>query len=132
MQNFELADIDFTENFTQQAAGTFSPELRKSNTVEALIAQNEDVTARLKIALRRMQMLEDENAQLQQDLTATKIAHSSTSDQMLVWKEKEKIWKERNEKAEEALQAFRDRFPETLRMEAKQKKHQKFSTKQIR
>ena len=120
--NFAEDIADEFSNFKPQSLSFNEPAPRKSGTVDALIAQNEDITARLKIAMRRMTMLEDENNQLIKELNETKISYSSTSDQMLVWKEKEKIWKERNEQAETALQAFRDRFTDYLGMEAKVEK----------
>lgn len=134
--NLELSDLNFSTDLTddfvefkRQPLKTPQPQVvdfkhipedvRKSNTVETLISQNEDLMARLKITLRRMTMLEDENKALQKELSDLKLAHASTSDQMLVWKEKEKIWKERNAKAEQQLQEIRDRFPDFLKMEAK-------------
>lgn len=131
-QNLELANLDFSSEISEGDDFSFSPPpqnqsrfktpaamITQSETVEALIAQNEDVTARLKMTLRRMTMMEEENRHLQTTLNDLKLAHAATSDQMLVWKEKEKIWKERTEKSEKNLQEFRERFPDFLKMEAK-------------
>lgn len=139
-QNLELSHLEFSDSlgsdlsdpyadFQQKTLKKPTPEvlnfksfpqdIQKSNTVEALISQNEDTTARLKVALRRMTMIEDENKHLLIELNELKMTHSALSDQMLIWKEKEKIWKERNEKAEASAQEFRHRFPEYLNMEAK-------------
>jgi chromosome segregation ATPase len=92
-------------------------DLRKSGTVETLINQNEDLMARLTVTLRRMQALEDENRKLSQDTEELKRSYSSLSDQMLIWREKEKIWKSRNDQTEAELKVFQNRFPDYQKME---------------
>ncbi len=131
-QSLNLVDIDFVENEDRAPASrmqrphehqTFEfksipRDVRKSGTVEALIAQNEDLMARLKVNIRRMTSLEDENKALQQDVKDLKLSYASVSDQMLVWKEKERIWKEKHKGMENELRTFQERFPEYQRLEA--------------
>ncbi len=93
-------------------------DLRKSNTVETLITQNEDLMARQKVTLRRMTSLEDENRALIEKMTELKRSYSAMSDQMLIWKEKEKVWKDRHENLEKELKTFQERFPDYQKMEA--------------
>jgi chromosome segregation ATPase len=101
--------LDFTE---------IPRDVRKSGTVETLISQNEDLMARLKVTLRRMTSLEDENKNLHDTLADLKRSYASLSDQMLVWREKEKVWQERHARAENQLKVFHDRLPDYEKMEA--------------
>lgn len=68
-------------------------EILKSSTVENLISQNEDLMARLKVSLRRLSLLENENQRLAEDSQKARMSQSSTTDQLLVWKEKDNLWK---------------------------------------
>lgn len=131
-QNLSLTEIDFAEIDERPAASkafkkpahqildfTEIPrDIRKSTTVEALISQNEDLMARLKVTLRRMTSLEDENKKMHEERTELKRSYASVSDQMLVWKEKEKAWNERHSKLENEIKVFQSRFPEFEKMEA--------------
>lgn len=132
-QSLNLVDVDFVENEERTLAArqvrrhpepqtlefkTIPRDLRKSGTVEALISQNEDLMARLKVNIRRMTSLEDENRALQQDLKDLNLSYSSVSDQMLVWREKERIWKDRHKQLENEVRVFQERFPEYQRLEA--------------
>jgi chromosome segregation ATPase len=55
---------------------------------------------------------------LQQELNDLNASHSSVSDQMLIWKEKERLWKEKHKQQEAEIRAFQERFPEYQRLEA--------------
>jgi len=92
-------------------------DVRKSSTVEALISQNEDLMARLKVTLRRLTTIEDENRGLNEEMKDLKQAYASTSDQMLVWREKERLWKGRNQQLENDVKVFQERFPDYEKME---------------
>lgn len=104
-------------------------DLRKSSTVETLISQNEDLMARLKVTLRRMTQLEDQNKAFSSELENVKQSYTSVSDQMLIWKEKERLWKERNEKLETEIQGFKARFPDYMRMEVQIERLQRYQEK---
>lgn len=104
-------------------------DLRKSSTVETLISQNEDMMARLKVTLRRMTQLEDQNKAFSTELESVKQSYSTVSDQMLIWKEKERLWKDRNEKLETEIQGFKNRFPDYLRMETQIDRLQRYQEK---
>jgi chromosome segregation ATPase len=101
-------------------------DLRKSSTVESLLQQNEDLMARLKVTIRRLSLLEDENKALVDKINESDRNYSAISDQMLIWKEKEKVWKARLDKAEEALRQFQDRFPNYIKMEAQVERYQRY------
>jgi len=68
-------------------------DILKSSTVENLISQNEDLMARLKVALRRLSLLENENHRVAVESHNARQAQSSITDQILVWKEKDIVWR---------------------------------------
>lgn len=75
--------------------GNLSPELLKSSTIESLISQNEDLMARLKVALRRLSAMELEQAKLTRMTEESQRKSTFAEDQLLVLKEKDKAWKAR-------------------------------------
>ncbi len=93
-------------------------DVRNSSTVDSLINQNEDLMARLSVTMRRMQAIEDENKSLIQNLGEQKRSNSVLSDQLLIRKEKEKVWKRRTDQAGAELQVFQERFPDYQKMES--------------
>lgn len=75
-------------------------EILKSSTVENLISQNEDLMARLKVALRRLSILEMDNQKLSEESNKARLSQSSVADQILIWKEKDAIWKQKVDQLE--------------------------------
>lgn len=75
----------------------------KSGAIESLLSQNEDLSARLKVLLRRLANIEEENLQLTQEHREMKHQLTGLSDQMAVYREKESTWRERTLTAEETL-----------------------------
>ena len=75
-------------------------EILKSTTVENLISQNEDLMARLKVTLRRLSALENENQRVIEEANKIKLSQSSVSDQIMVYKEKDSMWKSKVDHAE--------------------------------
>lgn len=75
----------------------------KSGAVESLLSQNEDLTARLKVLLRRLASMEEENLRLTQEHREMKHQFTGLSDQISVYREKEHTWRERTITAEEAM-----------------------------
>jgi|GEM_PF-917479 len=105
-------------------------EILKSSTVENLISQNEDLMARLKVALRRLSILETENQKLSEETTKARISQSSVTDQILVWKEKDALWRQKVDQLErekeiqgEKLKALEER---TRNMSAELTRHVKY------
>jgi chromosome segregation ATPase len=81
------------------------PVLR-SGSVEALIAQNEDLMARLTVTLRRLSLLEETNGSLAGEKTQLERQLQGLSDQFLIHQKKDEYWKAHLLKAETvALQA---------------------------
>lgn len=75
-------------------------DILKSSTVENLISQNEDLMARLKVSLRRLSILELENQKLSDETNKARLSQSSVTDQILIWKEKDAIWKQKVDQLE--------------------------------
>lgn len=101
-------------------------DLAKSGSIQALFSQNEDLMARLKVTIQRLNVTEDENRGLSDELEDLKKSFSALSDQMLVWKEKERIWKDRNNALDSEVQNFNQRFPDYKNMEAKIERYQRY------
>lgn len=70
-------------------------DILKSSTVENLISQNEDLMARLKVALRRLSILETENQRVSEESAKVRMSQSTVQDQIMIWKEKDSVWKQK-------------------------------------
>jgi chromosome segregation ATPase len=75
----------------------------KSGALDNLIAQNEDLTTRFRVLLRRLSVLEDENLRYVTENKEFKTQLNSVSDQIAIFKDKESIWRQRTLAAEEAM-----------------------------
>lgn len=101
-------------------------EILKSSTVENLISQNEDLMARLKVSLRRLSLLENENQRLSEDSQKARMSQSSITDQLLVWKEKDNLWKSKVDQLE------KEKAIQTEKLRAFQEKSQTLSSEMAR
>lgn len=72
-------------------------DILKSSTVENLISQNEDLMARLKVALRRLSQIEMENRRLAQETEQGRHEVGVARDQVMIYKEKDGAWKSKLE-----------------------------------
>jgi chromosome segregation ATPase len=127
-QNVSLNHLDFTDEApnppkiakTSKAATGYSVEhiplpdempmafntssvpkdILKSSTVENLISQNDDLMTRLKVALRRLSTLESENHKLADVAQKAKLSQAAVADQMMIFKEKDQLWKQKLTQAE--------------------------------
>lgn len=99
------------------AAPQIPIELLKSATVQSLISQNEDLSARLNVAIKRQMLLENENEILKTSSQGLQTQFAAFSDQILIWKEKEKFWKSKYEQLEQNYSQLKGRFPELEEME---------------
>ena len=75
-------------------------EVLKSSSVESLISQNEDLATRLKVALRRLALLENENQKLGEEAQRARLSQTAVADQVLIFKEKDNLWKQKLQQAE--------------------------------
>lgn len=111
------------------AAAQVPIELLKSSTVQSLISQNEDLSARLNVALRRLMLLENDNDTLKKANQGFQTQFAAFSDQIMIWKEKEKMWRGKSESLEQQLTELRRRFPELERMEESIERYRKYHEK---
>lgn len=94
-------------------------EILKSSTVESLITQNEDLMARLKIALRRLSILESDNQKLASETKDALATEAAMADQLLIYKEKDKYWKDRLDASEKDREIILEKLNIYKDMEAK-------------
>ncbi len=85
-------------------------ELLRSSTIESLISQNEDLMARLKVTLRRLSLLENENQKLNTESLTQKQNAAQASDRLLVMKEKDNLWKAKIDELENAKQSIQEKY----------------------
>lgn len=101
-------------------------EIKRSATVEALISQNDDMIARLKVSLRRLAQLENENDRLRQIHRVLETKNSALTDRDRVWEEKESLWQTKERSLEEKIQDFRTRLPEYESLFEKVERYKKY------
>lgn len=130
-QNLTLhRELDFEESASDINYPSRIPaELLKSNTLTSLFSQNEDLTARLKLAIQKLAQLEEQNKNLNFELGELKQTHSAVMDQMLIWREKERLWQNRNSNLDAELQVFKQRFPDFQSMEERIARYKKYQEK---
>ncbi len=73
----------------------------RSGAVESLIQQNEDLMARLGVAIRRSSLLEERVNEVEQSLKSFKHRYEVLQDQVLVLREKDQILSARAKKAQD-------------------------------
>lgn len=98
---FSISRIPLPDELPRQTDYSHLPkDILKSSTVEGLISQNEDLMARLKVSLRRLSLLELENQKLSEETQRARTAQASVGDQILIWKEKDGMWKQKIDQLE--------------------------------
>lgn len=75
----------------------------RSGAVETLIQQNEDLTARLRVGLRRNSLLEEKISQLEKHLRVFEHKNSVLSDQMLVLQQKDEMVSKKKDEYETTI-----------------------------
>ena len=85
-------------------------ELLRSSTIESLISQNEDLMARLKVTLRRLSILENDNHRLNAENLNQKQTTSQATDRLLVMKEKDNLWKSKVDELESSKQSLQEKL----------------------
>lgn len=126
-----VATIPLPDELPKRADVSHLPkDILKSSTVENLISQNEDLMARLKVAIRRLSLLENENQRLGEENTKARLSQSSVTDQILVWREKDNMWKHKVDQLEREKEVQTEKLraiDEKLRsMNAELVRHQKY------
>lgn len=122
-----IGQIPLPDELPKRADYSHLPkEILKSSTVENLISQNEDLMARLKVALRRLSLLENENQKLSEETNKARLSQSSITDQILVWREKDNMWKHKVDQIE------RDKEVQTEKLRALVEKVQSMNAELVR
>lgn len=136
----ELSHLNFTpEKSADRQPSDYShlpKDILKSNTVEDLISQNEDLMSRLKVALRRLSTLELDNQKISEEAQSARMSQSALADQVSVLKEKDFLWKTKIDQFEnergiqtEKVKALQERLQKTLAdLERHQKYHERIRT----
>lgn len=78
---------------------------RNSPTVDFLLAQNEDLMARLKVQIKKAAAHETELNSLQEKLKLALASRNSLKDRLSIWTEKEKAWKSELSDVEQKLES---------------------------
>lgn len=130
-ENTQVGDIPLPDDMPRRADVSHIPkDILKSSTVENLISQNEDLMARLKVTLRRLSILENENQRMNEETHRARLSQSSVTDQVLVWKEKDALWRSKVDQLEKdkEIQTERARAlsERVLKMTADLERHQKY------
>ena len=95
----ELNKLDFI-NDSEDQLQRVPKDILRSSSIESLISQNEDLMARLKVTIRRLSLLEAENQRLAEESQKAKLGQNASQDQLLVLKEKDRMWRAKAEQAE--------------------------------
>jgi len=98
-------------------------------SLESMISQNEDLSSRLKVLIRRFADLEkkhNEVLSINENLSRISTSHK---DQILVWKEKENLWKQKILKLENQINYIKEKFPDFERLETKLQSYKKYHQK---
>lgn len=78
----------------------FPAELLRSSTIENLISQNEELMARLKVTLRRLDILEVENQRLVAENQKEQTRAATIAEQNFIYKEKDGVWRKKTDELE--------------------------------
>jgi chromosome segregation ATPase len=106
--DLQLSHLDFDKNqeinpspamsdsgFRKKTPEFSSSEGSRPGSFHALLSQNEDLAARLRVTLQRLAQTEEENETLKDSFETANSKIANIEDQLLIWKEKEKVWKQR-------------------------------------
>ncbi len=119
-----LGNVDFVEK-----KSTHGPNPNPSASFDTLLGQNEDLSSRLKVTLKRLSLLEKDLEQAKQFSLQTQNKSVSLQDQLEVWKEKEKIWNIKRQQIEQRLWAIDSLEPSVKDLQTAYKRHQKYHQK---
>lgn len=115
--DFSPSQIRLPDEMPARSRQEISPELLKSNTVENLISQNQDLMNRLSVALRRLSSLENENQRVSEENRKTQLQFQNYRETIQVlsksdtqWKQKVEILETEKQVAHEKSQLFSERL----------------------
>lgn len=94
--DLHLPHLDFQRDLSNR--GAHSP-----SSFQSLLAQNEDLAARLRVTLQKMSQMEESTQQLMEQNQEIRLQYAAIEDQILVWKEKESMWRERESNLQQSF-----------------------------
>lgn len=97
-----------------------------ASSLDAALAQNEDLMSRLKITLKRLELIEQENTDLREDHQSARQIVRHLEDQLSIWKEKERLWALKKNQLEEAARISKEQSLETRALLKQISRLQKF------
>lgn len=83
-------------------------QIQRSGAVEALIQQNEDLMARLSVAIRRSALVEDKMGKYESAIQQLKDRNEVLADQVLVHREKDRLQGNSRKKYEKQIREYRE------------------------
>lgn len=101
-------------------------ELQRSATVEALLAQNEDLMARLAVNLRRLTHLESENEHLKSENINLVEINRALATQSNVWIEKETQWRREIQERENQLRELEGKAAQLPPLQDRLERYRKY------
>jgi chromosome segregation ATPase len=108
----------------------FPAELLRSSTIENLISQNEELMSRLKVTLRRLAHIENENQRLVAETQKEQMKAATASEQLMIFREKDQIWKIKITELEKAKDIIQEKLITLQNMytisQAQVERHQKY------
>lgn len=88
----------------------FPIEITKSQAMESLIQQNQDLMARLAVGIRRYSILEEKLAQVAKDQQHMRTNMENMEDQLLVYKQKEQLYTRTHVKKQNQIDDLSDQL----------------------
>lgn len=106
--------------------GQIPPELQRSAAIEALIAQNEDLMARLKVNLRRLTQHENEIDELRRENRKLSDINDAMKDQTAVFSEKEMAWSDKLKSFEKQIEILQEKAQSSFALAEKVERYKKY------
>jgi chromosome segregation ATPase len=98
----EIRQIKTPDQMPERIDVAGLPEnILRSNVIESLISQNDDLMSRLSVTLRRVALLEEKISDSRTESAQFRSRYDNLKDQVLVLKEQSRILNERNRRTEE-------------------------------
>jgi len=125
-----ISQLNFTESTWQESATNNQPlHSQRVQSLQSLLQQNEDLSIRLKFSIQKMAELEDNNNQTLTDNRKLQNTIQALNDQLLIWKEKERLWQERFNKSEFQLAELRQSFPDIQDLRSELSRYHRYHEK---
>lgn len=89
-------------------SATFADQFKKSGAIDSLIQQNEDLMARLTVAIRRHSLLEEKVEKFETTLQQLREHNDILADQLLVYREKDRLQGDHRRASEKQIQELQE------------------------